>query len=58
MSRVMAWEHLNDPHYCGSLNMVQFKALLIEAGYSREDARRMANQRGWDRLQAGIGAAM
>jgi hypothetical protein len=54
MPRVQAWERLNDSEYCGRLTMVQFRDLLLEAGYSQEAVRKAANQRGWDRLCAGV----
>lgn len=54
MRRVQAMERLNDRSYSGSLDTVQFHKLLLEAGYSPEVAQRYANQRGWERLQAGV----
>ena len=54
MPKVQAWERLNDPHYCGSLTMVEFHNLLLDAGYSKEVAQKAANQRGWERLSAGV----
>lgn len=54
MPKVQAWERINDPEYSGSLTMVQFYELLLEAGYSEESAQRAANKRGWDRLQQGV----
>ncbi len=54
MPKVQAWERLNDPEYSGRLTMGRFKALLLEAGYSEETAQKAANQRGWDRLCAGV----
>lgn len=54
MPKVQAWEQLNDPEYCGRLNMESFYELLLEAGYSRDVAQRAANKRGWDRLTAGV----
>jgi len=54
MSRVQAWEQMNDPDYCGSLTMRQFYELLLKAGYSEEVAQEAASERGWERLNAGI----
>ncbi len=54
MSKVQAWERLNDPNYCGRLNMGEFHTLLLEAGYSEQVAQKAASQRGWDRLSAGV----
>lgn len=54
MPKVQAWERLNDVEYSGSLNMEQFKELVLAAGYSEEAAQKAANQRGWDRLEAGV----
>lgn len=54
MPKVQAWERLNDPDYSGRLNMAQFRALLLQAGYSAAAAKKAANQRGWDRLCAGV----
>ena len=54
MSKVQAWERLNDPEYCGKLTMGEFHALLLQAGYSEDTAQRAANRRGWDRLNAGV----
>lgn len=49
---MQAWEQLNDPNYCGRLNMEEFYDLLLRAGYSEEVASKAAKQRGWDRLNA------
>ena len=54
MSRVQAWERLNNPEYCGQLRMEQFYSLLLEAGYTEEVAQKVAQQRGWDRLEAEV----
>jgi hypothetical protein len=54
MPRVQAWERLNDPEYSGKLKMTEFYELLIKAGYDESTAQKAANQRGWDRLQAGV----
>ncbi len=54
MPKVQAWERLNDPEYSGRLTMLQFRELLLEAGYSEDVAQKAANQRGWDRLCAGV----
>ena len=54
MAKVQAWEQLNDAEYCGKLTMDQFYDLMLMAGYSQEAAQKAANQRGWDRLQAGV----
>ncbi len=34
--------------------MGEFYDLLLEAGYSADAARRAANERGWERLSAGV----
>ena len=52
--KVQAWEQLNDPEFCGSLDMRQFKQLLLKAGYSEKVASAAASQRGWERLAAGV----
>lgn len=54
LPKVQAWEHLNNPDYCGRLTMGQYKRLLLEAGYSEETAQKAANQRGWERLSVGM----
>ena len=54
MSKVQAWERLNDPEYCGKLTMGEFYALLLAAGYSEDTAQRAANRHGWNRLGAGV----
>jgi hypothetical protein len=54
MKKVQAWELLNNADYSSKLNMRQFKELLLEAGYSEEDAQDMANERGCQRLEAGV----
>lgn len=54
MPKVQAWERLNDAEYCGKLSMTEFYELLLEAGYNENVAQRAANQRGWDRLSAGV----
>lgn len=54
MPKVQAWERLNDPEYSGRLNMVEFYDLLIAAGYTADVAQKIANERGWKRLQAGV----
>lgn len=54
MERVQAWERLNDPEYAGRLTMGEFYDLLIAAGYSERAARKAANKRGLDRLEAGV----
>lgn len=54
MSRVQAWERLNDPEYCGQMTMDQFYRTMLEAGYSPVVAEEAAKQRGWDRLDAGV----
>ena len=56
LPQVQAWEQLNNPEYCGKLNMVEFYNLLLRAGYSEVAAQKAANQRGWDRLDAGVTA--
>lgn len=53
MVKVQAWERLNDPEYCGRLNMAEFYDLLLRAGYSEEVAQAGASKRGWERLCAG-----
>lgn len=54
MPKVMAWERLNNPEYCGKLTMNEFYDLLIAAGYSDDVAQNAACKRGWDRLEAGV----
>lgn len=54
MRAVQAWERLNDPEYAGRLDMEQMYELVLRAGYGEEEARKAAQQRGWDRLQAGV----
>lgn len=54
MPRVQAWERLQDREYSGRLSMAAFYDLLVEAGYSEQTAQKAANQRGWERLQAGV----
>lgn len=54
MLKVQAWERLNNPEYCGQLNMRQLHDLLIEAGYPKDVTEKIALQRGWDRLDAGV----
>lgn len=54
MSKVQAWERLNDPNYSGKLTFLQFKELLLEAGYSEEVAQKAACERGLARLAAGV----
>ena len=54
LPKVQAWERLNDPEYSGRLKMAEFYDLLIRAGYSQGVAQKAANQRGWDRLAAGV----
>ena len=54
MEKVQAWELLNNPDYCGRLNMGEFHDLLIRAGYPAEIAQKTASNRGMDRLSAGL----
>ncbi len=54
MRKVRAYEQLQDRAYCGTLDMEGFYHLLLEAGYSEKDSQRAANERGWQRLQAGV----
>lgn len=54
MVKVQAWERLNDPEQCRQLGMVEFKELLLRAGYREEVAHKAALKRGWDRLEAGV----
>ena len=54
MSRVQAWEQLNDREYAGQMSMSDFYDLLLRAGYNEQTARKAANKRGWQRLQAGV----
>ncbi len=54
MSSVQAWERLHDPEYCSQLSMGDFHDLMLRAGYSTEVIREAANQRGWERLCAGV----
>lgn len=50
MSRVQAWELLNNPQYCSQLTMGEFHQLLIRAGHSEKDASQAAKKHGWNRL--------
>lgn len=54
MRRTQAWEQLNNPEYSGRLSMGEFYDLLVRAGYSKMVARKAANKRGYDRLEAGV----
>lgn len=54
MKTTRAWEQLHDPQYCGRLNMVELYDLMIRAGLSEDEAQEAANQRGLDRLEAGV----
>ena len=54
MPRVQAWERLNDASYSGALSMTGFYELLLAAGYDRDTAEQLANERGWQRLDAGV----
>lgn len=54
MKKVMAWEKLNNLEYSSRLSMADFYNLLLEAGYNEEAAKKAANKRGWDRLDAGV----
>ena len=54
MSKVQAWERLNDLEYSGRLNMGEFYDLLIAAGYSEKAAQKASSERGWNRLKAGV----
>lgn len=53
MTKVQAWERLNDPSYHGNMTMGELKELALAAGYSEAAAQRMASHRGWERLSAG-----
>lgn len=50
MTKVRAWERLNDHNYSGNLTMVDLHNLLLEAGFSEKAAQKAASQRGWQRL--------
>lgn len=54
MQKTQAWEKLNDPHYVGRLTFGEMFDLMLRAGYSREVAQKAANERGWERLDAGV----
>lgn len=54
MEKTRAWERLHDPQYCGQLNMESVYDLMLRAGYSKAEARRVASERGWQRLCAGV----
>ena len=54
MTKVMAWEHLHDPHYCSGLDTIELYNLMLRAGYDREVAQEAANKRGWERLDKGV----
>ncbi len=49
-----AWELLNNPEYSSKLRMVDFYELMVRAGYTRVEAQKAANVRGWERLKAGM----
>ena len=53
MGRLKAWDLLENPEYCGRLNMVGLYNLLLKAGVPSGEAQEVANKRGWDRLSAG-----
>lgn len=53
MHASQAWEVLNDRNRSGRLPMGEFYDLLLRAGFQRDEAQRLANQRGWERLNAG-----
>ena len=53
MDTTQAWELLNDQEYVRRLSMVEFRDLLIRAGYEAKEVRRLSKQRGWERLSAG-----
>lgn len=54
MRTTQAWELLHNPTHCGKLRMVELYELMLRAGYSEEAAQEAANQRGCDRLDAGV----
>lgn len=54
MSKVQAWERLQDVNYTSSLTMGEFEDLLLRAGYSPEVAHEAAMERGFKRLSAGV----
>lgn len=53
MDAVQAWEQVNDPQYCGRLDMVGLERLLLRAGWSPEAAHKAALKRAWDRMTNG-----
>lgn len=54
MSRTQAWEELHDRNTASQMNTVDFYNLMIRAGYSEEVAQKAANERGLNRLKAGL----
>lgn len=54
MNCLKAMDKLADPEYGGNLNASQFYDLMIEAGYSKQVAQKAANQRGNNRMDAGV----
>ena len=54
MQTTQAWELLHNPTHCSKLRMGELYELMLRAGYSEESAQRAANQRGNDRLDAGV----
>lgn len=54
LPKVRAWERLHDPEQSGKLTFEQFFDLAVVAGYSEDEAQRAANERGWQRLAAGV----
>lgn len=54
LPKVRAWERLHDPERSGKLSFEQLFDLAIAAGYTEEQAQEAANQRGWERLAAGV----
>lgn len=54
MPRIQAWELLNNLDYSRKLSMSELYDLLVEAGYTEDQAQCAANKRGWDRLSLGM----
>ena len=50
MTKIQAWEQLNNPEYSSKLGMVDFHNLLLKAGIDAKTAKKAANERGWQRL--------
>jgi hypothetical protein len=50
MEKTRAWELLHDPEYCGRLDVVGMRDLMLRAGYPTEVVREAVNRHGEYRL--------